>query len=185
MAITKRIERKLVCELSELELKMRSASLADTVRMITATNSARAAATKEFKERLDGLAERQLELADAIENGTEQRIVACVVNFHAPVEASKQIIRLDTGELVSEEPMSAEECQTKIWHEPAELDQAAPADVAELAEQIVDAGLVEPVLAVLRECDAESRDEAPDPNDGGVEEIEQQIVEVGAENVDE
>ena len=134
MSITKRIERKLVCELSEGELQLRSASLADTVTTIDQTKTARKQKAKEFGDLLAGLEDRQRELSRAIRTGTEERLVACVVNFHTPIEATKTIVRLDTGEIVSEEPMSSEECQTKIWHEPeVTIENPTPAELEDFA----------------------------------------------------
>jgi len=118
MNFQKRIERKLICELSDSELQTRSASLADTVTTIDQVKAARTQAMKEFKDVIAGHEERQRELSRAIRTGQEERLVACVVNYHSPVEATKQIVRLDTGEIVCDEPMSPEECQTKIWQAP-------------------------------------------------------------------
>ncbi len=76
-----------------------------------------------------------------IRTGREERLVPCAVNFHTPAEGLKSIVRLDTGELIEECAMSAEECQTKIWHEPeVTIEQPTQADVAELAEQIAEVG---------------------------------------------
>jgi hypothetical protein len=177
VTIAKRIERKLVCELSEAELQLRSASLADTVTTIDQTKAARKEKAKEFGDLLAGLEDRQRELSRAIRTGIEERLVACAVNFHAPAEGVKTIIRLDTGELVGEEQMSSEECQTKIWHEPevtienptpAQLEEfasdgrdaiAAPAaekSLEQLAGEVVEAGLAPLVIETLRDhsCDA-------------------------------
>lgn len=83
---------------------------------------------KDFKDLLVGHEERQRELSRAIRTGQEERLVACIVNFHSPVEATKQIVRLDTGEIVGDEPMSAEECQTKIWQAPYATEQPSTTD---------------------------------------------------------
>lgn len=123
MTIEKRIERKLRCELTESELQTRSASLADTVTSIDDAQRARKEAAKQFKDLIGGLEERQRELSRAIRTGVEERVVPCVVRFHVPAEGTKQIVRLDTGEVAVEEAMSAEECQTKIFSEAAELEQ--------------------------------------------------------------
>jgi hypothetical protein len=90
---------------------------------IDETNAARSKSSKEFKDLLAGLEERRRELSLAIRTGFEERLVPCVVRFHHPVEATKTIIRLDTGELVEECPMTVEECQTRMF---AETPAAAP-----------------------------------------------------------
>lgn len=147
--IEKRIERKLRCELTEDELKIRAASLADTVRTMRETQRARKENAKQFGDLIAGIEERQRELSDAIETGIEERLVACVVRLHHPNVATKTIIRLDTGELLEECAMTAEECQTRMF-------PAMPAAMPELIEN--------PTLAELEEShtdgtDAIARDE--------------------------
>jgi hypothetical protein len=135
--IEKRIERKLRCELTESDLLTRAASLADNGMTIDETNAARSKSSKEFKDLLAGLEERRRELSLAIRTGFEERLVPCVVRFHHPVEATKTIIRLDTGELVEECAMSAEECQTRMFAEsaaaPVVIENPSPAELEEFA----------------------------------------------------
>ena len=54
-------------------------------------------------------------ISKAIRKGGEQRPVPCAVRFHSPVVGSKQTVRLDTNEVVSQEEMTDEECQDNLW----------------------------------------------------------------------
>ncbi len=92
---------------------------------------------KSFKDRLDGLAEQQRDLAKVIGDRVEERMVACVVEYHAPCEGTKRVVRTDTGEVVREEPMTDAEKQLNLFAAQAEFAQflesqgltgAAPAD---------------------------------------------------------
>lgn len=111
----KRIELDLPCTLSEDELASRGMMLVDTVAQKDDTASAKRTVTKEFNDKLTALDERQRQLAYVIRTGIERRLVACEVLFHTPAEASKRIVRLDTGEMVKEEAMTPAECQTHIF----------------------------------------------------------------------
>jgi hypothetical protein len=123
---------ELPCTLSEEELSSRSSMLAETVTAKDDTNLARTSSMKGFKDRLTWLDERQRELATMLRSGIERRMVGCIVEFHAPVEASKRIIRVDTGEFVREEPMSAVECQAHLFAPPAEYTAFPEAQDPEL-----------------------------------------------------
>jgi hypothetical protein len=97
-----RIELELPCALTDEEVQSRSRMLGETVWEIDETNTARSAAMKEFKERLVGLNEQQRKLSRMIRNRVEARMVRCAVQFHTPAEGLKRVIRMDTGEMVSE-----------------------------------------------------------------------------------
>ena len=123
MAIGKRIELQLPCTLTEHELSSRSMMLVETITAVDETNAARSGAMKEYKDRLTALEERQRELARAIRTGIEDRMVACIAEYHTPVEATKRVIRLDTGEVVREEAMSAAECQLHMFDSKVEFEK--------------------------------------------------------------
>lgn len=111
----KRIELDLPCMLSEDEVQSRSMMLVETVAQKDDVAAAKRTVTKEFNDKLTALDERQRQLAHVIRTGIETRLVACELLFHTPAEASKRTIRLDTGEVVREEAMTAAECQTHMF----------------------------------------------------------------------
>jgi hypothetical protein len=110
-----RIELELFCTLIDDEVRSRGLMLGETIWAIDDTNSARTAAMKEFKERLVGLNEQQRKLARIIRERAEQRMVSCAVQFHTPCEGIKRIVRIDTGEMVREEPMTNSEKQLNLF----------------------------------------------------------------------
>jgi hypothetical protein len=78
---------------------------------------------KEFKERLVGLNEQQRKLARVIRGRVELRMVQCAVLFHAPLEGVKRIVRMDTGEVVREEPMTDSEKQLNLFAAQSEFER--------------------------------------------------------------
>ena len=114
----KRVELELYCALTEDEVRSRTMMLVETVQSIDETKSAQTEAAKQFRERLTGLQEKQRDLSKVLRDGAEKRMVSCVVLFHVPVEGTKRMVRLDTGEIAREEAMSVAECQLNIWNSP-------------------------------------------------------------------
>ncbi|MDR3799709.1 MAG: hypothetical protein P4K93_16265, partial [Terracidiphilus sp.] len=110
-----RIEIELPCALTDEEIQSRGRMLGETIWAIDDTNAARTASMKEFKERLVGLNEQQRKLAIIIGNRVEKRMVRCAVQFHTPCEGMKRVVRLDTGEMVREEPMTDSEKQLNLF----------------------------------------------------------------------
>jgi hypothetical protein len=74
----------------------------------------------DFAKQLKDLRGRISQLSKQIQTKGAERPTWCVVKFHEPRQAVKQIFRTDTGELVREEQMSEQECQQKLFHEPGE-----------------------------------------------------------------
>ena len=111
----KRIELELFCQLSEEEMRSRALMLAETVHTIDEVQAARTETAKEFREKLTGLLETQRKLSQVLHDGAEKRQVFCRAFFHVPVPGTKRIVRLDTGEVVREEAMSAAELQLNIF----------------------------------------------------------------------
>ncbi|HVW78543.1 MAG TPA: hypothetical protein VHB45_13085 [Alloacidobacterium sp.] len=109
------LEMKLSCVLTDEEVQRRGRALGETVSQIDALSKARTAAMKEFKDKQVGLEEEQRELSRAIRDRLEERMVRCAVQFHAPQEGYKRIVRLDTGEIVRKEPMTDAEKQLNLF----------------------------------------------------------------------
>lgn len=86
-------------------------------------DSARREAAKKYRDRLVGLDERQRKLGRVIRDRAESRMVQCVALYHTPVEATKRIVRLDTGEVVREEPMTQGECQLNMFASIGDLER--------------------------------------------------------------
>lgn len=111
------VEEYLRYEFTEDQLREKAKSLAVTVQRQTQTQEEQKAAQAQFKERLERFVAEIGKLSRDINNGWEMRNIECVVNFHSPVQGTKQILRLDTGELVREMPMSKSEMQDNLFDE--------------------------------------------------------------------
>jgi hypothetical protein len=126
----KRIELELYCNLTDDEVQSRGLMLVEAITERDQVDAARREAGKRFKDKLVGLDERQRKLGRVIRERAEHRMVQCMVLFHMPVEATKRIVRLDTGEVVREEPMTQGECQLNMFASIGDLERMMEAQAA-------------------------------------------------------
>jgi hypothetical protein len=110
-----RIERELVCVLTDGELQSRATMLCNTVGEIDQVQHDKKDAMKEYQDQLTALQEQQRKLVRTIRERSERRIVACAVLWHTPAEGVKRIVRLDTGEPIAEESMTDSEKQLNLF----------------------------------------------------------------------
>jgi hypothetical protein len=113
----KEITVEISCELDEIELLMRGQMLSQAYLDFEQVQLQKKAAMKEFADELEGIRSRINKLCGIIRSKAEPRMVNCAVQFHKPVQGTKRIVRLDTGEIVRDEPMSAQECQVHMFDE--------------------------------------------------------------------
>jgi hypothetical protein len=113
----KQVSVDLVCELDDDELRVRGESLSSVALQYDKVEDEKKAATKEFSDELKGLRGEMRKLSIVIRQKKETRSVLCAVDFHSPTNGIKRITRLDTGEFVRDEPMSAQECQSNLFEE--------------------------------------------------------------------
>jgi hypothetical protein len=111
----KEISFDLLCDLDDDELRQRGQTLSSTALEYDKVEEAKKAATKEFSEELKGLRGEMRKLSLNIRRKAETRPILCVVEFHSPVNCTKRITRLDTGEFVRDEPMTVQECQENLF----------------------------------------------------------------------
>jgi hypothetical protein len=123
MDIGKKTELELFCQLTEEERLSRALMLAETVHAIDETEAARTALGKEFREKITGLLEQQRKLSRILHDQAERRLVECRTFFHVPIQGSKRIVRMDTGEMVREEAMTAAELQLNIFAGQREFEE--------------------------------------------------------------
>ena len=127
-----RVELALMCTLTDLEVQSRGNMLGETVGSIDETNRSLTETRKRFKEKLVGLNETQRKLARILHERAEERMVDCVVQFHTPCEGIKRVIRMDTGEVVKENPMTNSEKQLNLFDSQLEFRKFMESqDVAE------------------------------------------------------
>ena len=110
-----KVEEYLRYEFSEDELKELAKSLAFNVQRHTQTQEEQKASASQFKEKLEGFNVAIGKLSRHINNGWEMRNVKCQVFYHLPVQGTKRIVRVDTGEVVREEAMSSREMQEELF----------------------------------------------------------------------
>jgi hypothetical protein len=130
----KRIELELYCNLTDDEVQSRGLMLVEAITERDQVDAARREAAKQYRDKLVGLDERQRKLGRVIRERAESRMVQCVVQFHTPVEATKRIVRLDTGEVVREEAMTQGECQLNMFASIGELERLMETEAAPESE---------------------------------------------------
>jgi hypothetical protein len=119
----KTIELELLCDLSDEEVRLKSQAVGEAVVEQQRLESAKRDATKEYGEQITEVKQRMLALSKQVRTKTEKRMVACQVDFHVPQISFKRTTRLDTGEVVREEPMTEDERQQRMFEgreEPAQ-----------------------------------------------------------------
>jgi hypothetical protein len=111
----KTIELKLHCDLDDVELRERGQQMAEAKREFARVAKEKADAMKDFKLQLEEIDARMSTAAEAIREKSEFRLVKCQVLYNVPAVAAKRTVRLDTGEVVREEPMTAGEQQQHLF----------------------------------------------------------------------
>src|ERR1700728_1555731 len=130
----KQIELKLLCDLDESELQLKTQEVAACLGEMDEVEDRRTKASKEFRRELNEINERMRRVAYQVRTKTESRMVACTVEFHQPQLGYKRTVRLDTGEIVREEPMTDEERDARLFGEVAvQQHLATEPDAAEEA----------------------------------------------------
>lgn len=111
----KKIMQELLCDLTPEELLLRGQALSAAAEDYARVEGDKKSAMAGFKEQLDDLRMSIARLSGVIRAKAEARLVECAVEYHSPVQATKRITRLDTGEFVRDEPMTALECQSHLF----------------------------------------------------------------------
>lgn len=106
--------RRVKCELSESERRDKGAVLARCVAQVNDLEAEAKALSADFKSRIKEVSLEGNRAARAINDGHEYRDLECVVTMHAPRRGWKQFRRLDTDEVVGEEPMDEREFQGRL-----------------------------------------------------------------------
>ena len=131
------IDLELTCELSDEEVQHRAQQLGAAVAEQDEINSRKKDAMQAFADEQKEIAQRMRVLSRAIRSRKEKRLVGCVIEFHTPTQATKRTTRLDTGEIVEERAMTADECQDHLFSvaelEPEAAEQELPLEDAAAA----------------------------------------------------
>jgi hypothetical protein len=113
----------LDCDLTEAEVNERAQLQASAMIEYDKVEQEKKDATKEFTDQMKELRMKMSALSEVINHKAERRPVVCHVRFHNPEPNMKRVIRVDTGELVRDEPMSAQERQQNLFDDVGELNR--------------------------------------------------------------
>ena len=122
-------------KLNDVEIREKADELSSLMLEYDSIEEEKRTATKEFNDDLKELRAKMRAISKAIREGGEQRPVACEIRFHSPVVGSKQTVRLDTNEVVSQEEMTDEERQDNLFGEMQEWGKIFPPDAGAEPEQ--------------------------------------------------
>jgi len=114
MSDTKKVTQKLRCLLTADEKIEAGRELAEATNELTAIEEDKAQIVADFKHRTSAAEARIGVLSNKLRSGYEFRDVECEVRFDTPEKGQKQVVRLDTDEIVATNPMSEEEKQREL-----------------------------------------------------------------------
>lgn len=108
---SKPTKETLMCQLTDQERREYGIQLATTLGDMENVEAEKKKEMDHFKDRLGGLQARADELSRKVRDGKEWRSVDCVIRYSQPDKEHKQVVRLDTGEVVRTALMSQEDRQ--------------------------------------------------------------------------
>jgi hypothetical protein len=111
----KKISRVLWHEFTDDELKQKALDLSATLATYDEVEEAKADAASQYGQKLKDLRGTIRKVSTAISKRGEERPLECLVVFHQPTVAAKEIFRCDTGEKIAEEAMTPAECQEHLF----------------------------------------------------------------------
>lgn len=111
---TRRDTRYLRCNLTRDELLAAGKTQADKSIELLQVENDRKRVADDFKAKASALEAEVTSLASKIASGYEHRQVDCTVYLDDPETGRKRIVRNDTGEVVSVEPMTQAELQREL-----------------------------------------------------------------------
>jgi hypothetical protein len=121
----KKITLMLRCGFTKEEIEARANEMCMAMMRYEEVEELKKEVARDFTEELKMLRATLRRLSKEIRERGSDRPVECEVLFHKPVAGMKQIIRLDTGELVREEQMSFQERQENLFDDVSELERLA------------------------------------------------------------
>jgi hypothetical protein len=112
---TKKTTFILPVQFTPEELNERRDEIASAMLEYDRVEAQKKIAAKEYAAVLKTLRTDMSRLARQINRGGEERDVECTLTFHDPEPGFKTITRLDTGEVVRQEPMTDDEKQENLF----------------------------------------------------------------------
>lgn len=108
-----KVTKNLECDLTEDELREFGLKMAVNLGEIAKAETQKKDSANVFKAQIDELSSDQRHLSRCIVSKTESRDVDCKIVYRFK-DVEKDIVRLDTGELVETKPITASEQQENI-----------------------------------------------------------------------
>lgn len=105
--------RSLLVELKPSEIAAFAMDLARNVAKTNEEEDRKKSVNSAFKDRLDRLALETRALARKVETGQDFREIECLWSFDS-AKGTATLTRTDTGEVIAERKMSADELQAKL-----------------------------------------------------------------------
>jgi len=104
----------LTYKFTEKELKDISEEMARNYQEKLGIENEKKAVNAEFAAKIESKSALIESLATKINNKQEHRYIDCVIKMNTPKPTLKTLVRVDTGEIIWERNMSAEEMQLKL-----------------------------------------------------------------------
>jgi hypothetical protein len=109
-----RVFEEIRYEFSAHELKELGAKLAEASYTVRELQRQKATAASNFAASIKSADDMMAGLADRIRNGYETRLGECVIRLDCPRPGLKEYVRVDTGEVVRDAPMSPSDMQREL-----------------------------------------------------------------------
>lgn len=124
-------------DFTEEEIRDKAKQLALAIQTQTQAQEEQKVAQAQFKERIEAQVSVIGRLSRSINMGWEMRTIDCRIEFHTPVQGTKRLTRIDTGEFVRDEAMSPHEMQEQLFKDDdmSDVDVAASVAASEAAAQ--------------------------------------------------
>lgn len=110
----RKIELQLRHTFTDKETLELTRKLAEGNRDLDQAEEEKKSVTSQLKAKCDAIAARVSETAGKINCGFEYRNTPVLVKYNTPVAGTKRLTRLDTDEVIGEEPMTAAELQSEL-----------------------------------------------------------------------
>lgn len=118
----RRVTKTLPCGMSDFERGEKARAMTELALEIERIEA--------LQKRIKGLRESITEYAHQVDSGTIMRAVACAVYYDTPHAGMKRVVRMDTGEVVEESPMSQADMQPSLF-------EAATEDGSDVQPEVV------------------------------------------------
>lgn len=108
------IKRSLLCTLTDEERRNYGIKLATTLDDIEAVEAEKKRTVDHYKDRIAGLTAAASDISRKVSTGQEWRDVECRIDYGVPDKLHKQVVRLDTLEVVATEVMTEADKQLRL-----------------------------------------------------------------------